>query len=105
MLISIRLSCINLSELFGRGTHLQSLVYLLSRLSCLGGRLVLVFVMHDILSSLPAPAVPIPPLPLAAQLIIRWVCHDLLRVQLYLNLPPLWRPPAPSAARIRLVII
>jgi hypothetical protein len=105
VLVSIRLSCVDLSGLFRRGTHLQGLVYLLSRLSCLGCRLVLVFVMHDILSFLPAPAVPIPPLPLAAQLIVRWVCHDLLGVQLDLHLPPLWRPPAPPTAPIRLVII
>lgn len=105
MLISIRLSCVDLSGLFRWGTHLQGLVYLLSRPSCLGGWLVLVFVMHDILNFLPAPALPIPPLPLAAQLVVRRVCHDLLGVQLDLQLPPLWRPPTPFAARIRLVII
>ena len=100
MLVSIRLSCVDLSGFFRGGPHLQGLVYLINWSSCLGSRLVLVFVMHSILSFLPAPADPVPLLPLATKLVVRWVCHNLLGVQLDFQLPPLRSSTASLAARV-----
>ena len=100
MLVSIRLSCVDLSEFFRGGPHLKGLVYLLKWLSCLGGWLVLVLVMHGILSFFPAPTDPIPLLTLATQLVVRWVCHDLLGVQLDFQLPSLRSATASLAAQV-----